>query len=184
MDLAVTATPENQLAVLWTTVQPGVAAYIAAAVPNHADAEDILQKVAVVVFSKYHQFDTNKSFLAWVTGIARNEILRWRRDKARDRHVFDGEVLDRLASVQPEVDAQMKELRQALDHCVEKATGRARQLIELRYQHDLKPAEIARRLGTTSASIRVMLSRVRTALVDCVERRMNGERTQPSGGIS
>lgn len=182
MDAVFPQPPENQLAVLWTTVQPGVAAYIAAAVPNHADAEDILQKVAVTVFSKQDQFDPERSFLAWVTGIARNEILRWRRDKARDRHVFDGEVLDKLADVQPEIDLHMSEMRQALDQCVAQASGRARQLIELRYQQDLQPAEIARRLGTTSASIRVMLCRVRTALVTCVERRI--QTVARSGGAS
>ena len=57
-----------------------------------------------------------------------------------------------------------------------KLSSKGRSLIELRYSQDLKPAEIARQIGTSPNTVSNALSRVREKLRDCVKRR------QQSGG--
>ena len=59
-----------------------------------------------------------------------------------------------------------------MTQCIEQVRGRSRRVLELRYLEDQKPAEIAERLKTTSASVRVTLSRARQVLQRCIERRL------------
>jgi RNA polymerase sigma-70 factor (ECF subfamily) len=49
--------------------------------------------------------------------------------------------------------------------------GRARELCELRYAHDLKPAAIAESVGMTANSVAKALQRIREQLRSCVNRK-------------
>jgi len=72
---------------------------------------------------------------------------------------------------------------QALEHCMNRVRGDAKKLLELRYQEGRSPEDIAKSLGRTAVAIRVSLHRVRTALRDCVERRLGLPRlANESGG--
>lgn len=167
------ASKKKPFAALWVEVQQPVATFIAAAGPGFHDTDDLLQKVAVIAFEKFDTFDPDCGpFLAWVIGIAKNELLHWRRGLSRDRHVFQPEVLECLADAQRQEAGEPSLAGQAVAWCLDKVRGRAREILSLRYVDDLKPAEIADRLGTSSSSIRVTLTRTRGSLRECVERRI------------
>ena len=53
---------------LWVQYQSRVYAYIRALVFRRADAEDILQEVAVVLWRKYDQFEPGSRFDQWRPG--------------------------------------------------------------------------------------------------------------------
>jgi RNA polymerase sigma-70 factor (ECF subfamily) len=55
-----------------------------------------------------------------------------------------------------------------LDCCLAKLTDRSRKLLHMRYFEDLPPQQIGIILGMASQSVRVSLSRIRTALSECV----------------
>jgi DNA-directed RNA polymerase specialized sigma24 family protein len=42
----------------------------------------------------------------------------------------------------------------------------------MRYSDDLDPETIAARMGLTAGNVRIILHRVRTTLLTCVERRL------------
>ncbi len=158
--------------VRWVAAQPGVASYVSSVVRDFHEAEDLLQKVALIAYQKDDQYDPARSYMGWVCGIARFELLRWKRDKARNRHVFNDDVLKTLEAVQPAFEKEMDSRRLALRHCVEQFDGRGRDVLVLRYVEDLKPREIAEKIEMKSGAVRVMLCRLRAALEKCIQRKI------------
>jgi RNA polymerase sigma-70 factor (ECF subfamily) len=56
-----------------------------------------------------------------------------------------------------------------LRHCLEKLRHTQREVLDLRYEHELSSDEIARRTGRSVLAIRTLLMRVRQQLRDCIE---------------
>lgn len=169
--------PRPQLAALWEQSRPAVFAYLTASVYDFHRAEDLLQEVAVAIASKFHTYDPQRSFLAWALGIARNQTLVYFREQARDRQHFAEATLQGLSNAAeqlPQDDGSLR--REALRHCLAKVVGRRRRVLDLRYTGDRTIAEVAAQLGMTANAVKVMLHRVRTALEECVERRLARER--------
>ncbi|MEM6505123.1 MAG: sigma-70 family RNA polymerase sigma factor [Planctomycetota bacterium] len=168
----------RELARQWVTVQPTVSAYIWSCVPDFHAAEDLLQDVAEDVASSFDRYDADRPFVGWVLGIARFKVIDYYRKNDRDRHVFQGESLERLVAAFETVFPEIDPKREALEHCIEKLQAKSRRALELRYEQDMKPAQIADVIGSTPGSVRVTLTRIRTALSKCIETRLS----QKGGG--
>ena len=94
-------TPQQaeELATLWTASQRVVAAFIRTLVPDFGEADDILQRVAVACWcASLTDYDSSRPFAPWAIGMAKWEVLAYRRERALDRHVFFNEgLIDRIA---------------------------------------------------------------------------------------
>lgn len=156
----------------WVGAQPMIAAYIASVVGSFHETEDVLQKVATVAFEKRDQFDQTRSFSAWVNGIARYELMRWRRDKARDRHVFSDQTIGLMGTVHASMSDEFDDRRVALKRCFKKLEPQAKEIVELRYLHEMPPAGIAEKLRIEPTAARVRLHRIRRALEKCIQRQV------------
>jgi RNA polymerase sigma-70 factor (ECF subfamily) len=172
---AMTQQSSEDLARLWTEAQPIVSAFILSVIPDFHQAEDVLQQVAVVLVREFHQFDASRPFLPWALGIARNRILRSRRDMARySKHFLSDAVLDQIQNAFYEGEDSLVAIRKSLRLCLSKQPQKALELLRWRYAHDLKPSETAVRMGITSGAVRAMLHRTRAALRRCIRRNSEG----------
>ena len=88
----------TELTIRWTKAQPVVSGFISSMVPNFHDAEDILQRVALALVRKFDQYNHSKPFVDWALGMARYEILAYRRNKTTDKHFFDHDVITSMAA--------------------------------------------------------------------------------------
>lgn len=157
---------------LWTRAQPAVAACIAAVVVDFNTRDDLLQDVAVAVVDSFDEYDTARPFLPWALGVARNRIRMHFRGHARDRHVFNSDVLDAVSQAVAAVsDDETSRLRFLAD-CVDDLPERSRTLVELRYTRGLLPAAIATTTGQSANTISKSLQRLRERLRECIERRL------------
>jgi len=156
----------------WTRAYPVVAAFIGSLIPDFHAAEDLLQDVAVVLLRKYGEYDPSRPFVAWALGVARLEVLSARRDLARCPLTrmpdLAGAIASAYAEMAPELDARTAALRE----CVERVEGRSREVLRLRYESALPPREISSRIGLSAGAVRVLLSRLRASLQDCIDRRV------------
>lgn len=168
------ARPEHAEAFVrqWVSAQQAVASFVAALVPNPVEAEDILQNVAAAALRKFAQYDGARPFRAWAIGVARLEVLGARRAHARSFILHDSDLLARLEAAATEEVPARDDRREALRRCLEALPMTSRELLRLRYEGGLAPAEIAGRMGKASGAVRVWLSRLRSALADCIERRL------------
>ncbi|WP_146435263.1 sigma-70 family RNA polymerase sigma factor [Blastopirellula retiformator] len=158
---------------LWTSAQPMVAAFVTSVVRDQVDRDDVMQETALAVLRSFETYDTSKPFNAWALGIARNQIGLYLRRRKRDRLVFSDETIANLqATFQTEAPPAKLDF---LPDCIAQLQGRARQLCDLRYQQDLKPAAIAARIQMTANSVAKALQRIREQLRDCVEAKAAAE---------
>lgn len=119
---------------VFTAHEMAIRAYVRRLVPSRADADDVMQEVAVVLWEKFATFRENGDFRAWAFGIARYEVLSWRRDKGRDRLVLDDDVLERLAEETVQEEPRLHLQRQALEGCLAKMNAGQRDLLMLAYE--------------------------------------------------
>jgi RNA polymerase sigma-70 factor (ECF subfamily) len=162
----------QQFTVRWTQSQSAVAAFIATLVPRHHDAEDILQRTAATLVAMRDNYDPARPFVSWAIGVARMEVLRFRQETRRDRAVFDTETVEAIAQAMERAQPDLSDMKSALDKCIAKLKGRAREVFELHYVKNLRPAEIAKQLGRNTNAIFLALHRSRLALRECMERSL------------
>ncbi len=162
---------------LWTAAQPTVTGYLHAVVRDSAAAQDLVQETALVVLRRFAEYDEARPFLPWALGVAKFQVLSFRRDAARSLVTCDADLFDRFTRTWAEVTPALSAESSALQACLDRLAQRARQVIQLRYFEGLGSEGIAQRLGAQAGAIRVLLQRVREQLRVCVERalRLEGE---------
>ena len=156
-----------------TRCQNGVFAYILSLVGNPDTARDILQDTNVVLWRKAGEFRESSNFMAWALGVARLEVLAFRRDHQRDRHVFDDQVLEQLASEYAASADDPDDRQRAFEDCFEQLPERQRELLAARYAPDGSVKAIAETRGQSAGALSVTLSRIRTALANCIKAKLN-----------
>jgi len=166
----------EKLALLWTAAQAEVSAFIRMLVVDPDATQDLLQQVAVKAVRNFATYDPARPFVPWAIGIARHEVLAWRRGRATDRHVFDDALIEQAALVFEQLADDQRGRRTALRLCLEEAVeARGRQALELYYQDGQKCPAIARTMAMTAGAVRMLLCRSREALRRCVERRLGAQ---------
>ena len=165
----------TEFARLWHLAEPSVSAYVFAAVSRFHDAEDVLQQIAEEVARRFDQYDPDRPFLGWVLWIAKSRVIDFYRRHRRDQVSLTEEHLDRLVDVITDQASLRSVRREALENCLEDLPERSRRLIDLKYVDGLPSIEIARNVDSTAGSVRVLLTRIRNALADCIQRRLSLE---------
>lgn len=163
---------EERFLRLWVQAQPTVAAYIHSCVPDFHEAEDLLQEVSLALHKKFADYDPSRPFVALALGVARLEILNTRRTHARSLITYQPQLMDQVVEATIDLAAELDTRKHALRQCLQKIEGRPADALRLRYETDLKPDAIAERLGLKPVAARVLLSRAREWLRQCVERTL------------
>lgn len=148
--------------------------FIRSMLPNREEASEVLQDVMVVLWQK---FDSAEDFKKWAFGVARLETLKFLQSRARDRHVFDDELANRLADDMVSMEQRHLSQREALEDCLQKLGDAQRELTLEAYTKGVRMNELAARHGKTPMAIYKLLHRVRQTLLDCVRRQIAREET-------
>ncbi len=156
----------------WLEAEPSVSAYVFASIAGFHDAEDVVQRIAQELARRFDEYDSGRPFVGWALWIAKSRVMDFYRAQNRTRIVFSHELLSQLAdTIVRQADGRSRR-REALEACLDELPPRSRRLLELRYVEERSTAEMARETSSTSGSVRVLLSRVRTALASCIEQRL------------
>lgn len=166
----------RQVAVLWARTEPIIRVYIAAAIGDSHQTDDVIQDIAAVVTEKFCEFDLDRDFSRWALGVARHRVAKTIRGRFRDRHVFSTEMISELAEVVDEVRLEYDVRKSALRHCMGLLKGRSRRILEMRYQWGKQVQAIALDLGMSRVAVSGVLLRVRKALAQCIEQRLAAEK--------
>lgn len=153
-----------------TAAQTKLLAYISCLLGNVHDASTVLQETNLVIWRKAKESPTIHNFAAWSREIAYFQALAFLRDRKRDKLVFSQDAIERIAAKRDEVD--FDERRMALRDCVAQLIGHKRELINQRYMESKQVWQIASDLQRSEAAIKMALKRVRLALMECVNRRL------------
>jgi RNA polymerase sigma-70 factor (ECF subfamily) len=142
---------------------------------THDEEREVMQEVAVVLWRKFDAGMDSQAFCRWAFGVARMEALAFRRDRARDRHTFGGEVFELLGQMVSEQSDTLEAERRALGTCLQKLSEDQRQLVQAAYAPGVKIEKIAAQLGRTAMALYKTLHRIRLILMDCTRRVLASE---------
>lgn len=165
----------QRLTRLWREVEPSVQAYVFTAVRSAHDAEDVVQQVALTVARRFDEYDGARPFVAWALWLAKARVIDHYRRQGREKLVFSEALLEQLAEALVQRQPMRSARQEALERCIEKLPAKSRQMLELRYEDEASMERVAEAVQSTTASVRVMLFRIRNLLAECVGSELSRE---------
>jgi len=148
--------------------------YVAALVPNVADAEDIVQQTALALWEKFEAYDPDQPFTPWACRFALNKTRQWIERRQRWQALLQRGLADELAQrreqLLPEIETRLK----YLDGCLNKLPAEQRSMVEGYYYRRDGIEKLAEESGRTVAAAYKTLQRIRQALQICIENAAKG----------
>jgi RNA polymerase sigma-70 factor (ECF subfamily) len=163
--------------------QDALTSYAFAMLQDWALAQDAVQETFIVLQRKHADFRPGANVFTWARKMVRYEALNILRARGRESCVLDEELfalIDAQFTEHQDLDAiaRMEEQKTALQHCMGQLDADAVALLLGFYRERLSCEELAKGQRTVNA-IRLVLSRLRARLRDCVRSRlalMEGQR--------
>lgn len=155
-------------------------AFVATLLARMDDIDEIVQNASLVAWRKIDSFSYQRSspdeeFVRWLCAIARYEVSTYRRQKGAAPLVFDEGLLDRLTDMRLEKTDYLESRHRALFACLQRLAPRDREMVCERYCDNLPVQQLAVKSGRSSEGIYKSLSRIRNALMACVDRTLRQE---------
>lgn len=148
--------------------------FVRSLLPTRQEASEVMQEVIVAL---WQGFGEAAEFRPWAFGVARNMARMHLRRRVRDRHIFDDELVNRLADLAVMQEPQHLTKREALDSCLQKLPAAQKELVLTAYTKGIRMDDLATQRGQTPMSLYKLLHRIRQALLDCVERTLDQKET-------
>lgn len=167
--------PDDVFVRALTEAQLPLRAYCEAALGHGEDSKDAWQRTNVALWRKATHWDPSIPFVSWALGFAKFEVLAVIRDRQRERILFDSDVAELMADAALDQLPVTQPRSAQLAVCLEKLSGKQRELLNLHYVSGLSMAEIAEAQRMGLSAVKVFLLRVRRALADCIQRQETQE---------
>lgn len=169
---AATADRQAEMAALVQAHQAGVWRYLRFLGCEATEADDVVQDTFLAVLRKGFEFRSPAQTAAYLRTIARNRLLMARRKQRNSPPAVDLEAAEAVWARVAGSDG-LNDYLVALGDCLEVAVSpRVRRALELQYRDRASRAEIASELDLAVEGVKTLLRRARSALRDCVERKL------------
>jgi RNA polymerase sigma-70 factor (ECF subfamily) len=154
-----------------------VLAYIDSLLFNRSDAEDLFQETCLVLWQKFDEFGPNTNFLAWALRVADNKVMNFQTTQSR-RVAFAAELRDALMADIVTRSSEDKEAAvTALSGCADRLSQNDQRMLKLCYVEGVPLRQLAAAMGRTPKGIQKSLYRIRSWLLQCIQRELNKTET-------
>ncbi len=157
---------------LLTANNKSIYAYIYSLVPNHFDADDILQETVAFMYQHFSEFKPDSNFVQWAFKIAYYRVLSFYSKRNHTPLKFDSELLGLLANDAAESVTDMNLRLEALARCRTGLVEHDKLLLEMIYEKGLPVKKISERSDKSIYSIYRSLSRIHDILLRCIRRTL------------
>ncbi len=124
--------------------------------PNRAAADDVFQNSFLKLHQARRHYDPDFPFVPWLFTVCKSVLIDFRRKQSRVLEVQDENALKNAPENATDAEIRGTQIEAPL---LTGLSERERVAIELRYLEDLKFEEIAKRLQTSPANVRQLISR-------------------------
>ena len=167
-----TADRQTEMAALIRTHQAGVWRYLRFLGCDPNEADDLVQETFLTVLRKGFEVRSPAQTAAYLRTVARNRLLMDRRNRHSQPPPVDLEAAETVWTQVAGEDG-LSDYLAALGECLKKAVSpRVRRALELQYRDRASRAEIGAELDMAVEGVKTLLRRARSALRDCVQRRL------------
>lgn len=154
---------------LFLACQSDLKAYITTLVRDRSAVDDILQETALVLWNKFAEYDKERPFGAWARTFARFQTMAYLKKQKRSKLVLGESAMlaidNAMSDLEQEVPVSLAQ--EALNHCLQKLTERARKLLNLRYHEQFSLDKICQQVEMSMAAVKKNMLRSRIALKEC-----------------
>lgn len=157
---------------LYAENEAALHAFVRSMLPSRQEASEVMQEVVVTLWQK---FQDAHNFRPWAYTVARNKVLMHLRRRARDRHIFDEELVSQLADRQDALTQRHALQREALEQCLQKLPQDQRDMVLNAYTKDTRIHAMAQSREETAMALYKKLHRIRQVLLECVQRTLSRE---------
>ena len=154
---------------LYTKEYLKIRSFIHTLIPNHADAEDVLQAAASYMWENFNDFDINSNFLAWAITMAKYQVMAFRKKQSRSRIVFYDEAIELIAEQNQKLHSDIDLRNDALKLCLSKLPSKETSLISMRFREGKSIVEIADLIDLSLNATYKRFSRIKAMLLKCVQ---------------
>lgn len=167
----------SQFMGLFVRQEPAVRGFVRSLLPSWADVDDVMQEVSLACWRKFDTFDstgTPNEFVRWACMVGRYEVLRHRRNCARDRLILSEDVIELLAADAEVRLEQSTAERTAVESCLQKFQEPERRLLLSVHTPGDSIARIAEETGLQARRLYSRVNALRDQLSKCVHERLAG----------
>jgi RNA polymerase sigma-70 factor, ECF subfamily len=165
----------DQFLRLYVENEEALRGFVRSLVPTLEDASEVMQDTAAVLWRKFDDLESPEDFRRWAFGVSKFEALAFRRDRARDRHVFSDNLIALLEEEAAAAGEQSNREVHALESCLKKLPEAQRGIVESAYAQGARIDEMARASGRTPMALYKTLHRIRMILADCINEFIKKE---------
>ena len=139
---------------------------------DHAAVEDIIQESFLRAVHKASLITEIDKYESWLKRLTRNVTLNHLRKHRRNRDELESEIVFSIQeaapttdySVTPDVEVEMKVMREAIIAYINQLSPSYRQIIAMKWIHNLSYKEMANELCVTEGVVRQRLFRARDVI--------------------
>lgn len=146
--------------------------YIFSLLPNHADAEDVFQRCSLVLWQKFSEFDSERSFFSWACGVAFNEVRYFTRTNRSQRLKFDTDLIREISEIRLAQDDQSGDILAHIADCLKRLPHRDRSLVRKAYGNSGTIKSFAEATSSATQTIYNNLARIRRLVRECVRQKL------------
>jgi RNA polymerase sigma-70 factor, ECF subfamily len=162
---------------LYTQHQRRVYIYLLSLVHSVADAEELLQETAYILWKKFDEFLPGTNFGAWACRVAYLEAAKFRQQR-KSALPLSPQFMERIAQRSAEVSDLLELRADVFNHCMERLSELDRELITRRYTPGGRVQTIAAELNRPPRSVSKSLARIRRTLLECIDRQLRQDEHQ------
>jgi RNA polymerase sigma-70 factor (ECF subfamily) len=152
--------------------------YILCLVSNWADADDIQQEAAVIMWRKYTSFTSEEHFLHWALRIAHYEVMNYLQKKRNRQACHSPAVFEALEAKAARAVEDEDRRREALQRCIGQLRQRDRELLQLRYDVGATVQSVAASIERSVDAVYKALNRIHYQLLLCIQRKLAQQERQ------
>jgi len=160
--------------------QASVRSYLSRFLRDVHVSDDVAQEVFLVAFRQLEDYQGAASFQSWLIGIARNRARMYLRGETRRRRrnqQFFEAALAQWQAGRLEDNTRSEEDQEqvlaALRSCINGLPEASQTVVYQYYFRKQSTDSIAEMLSKRAGAVRMMLTRVRSALKECVASKLN-----------
>jgi len=162
---------QNEFLKLFLKENRRIFAYILTMIPNHVDAEDVLQETASVLWSKFSDFEPRTSFYAWARQIAKYKVSEYYKHK-RPLVFMGPDVLERIEGVGDPILGSLDERMTALRGCLSKLEPRDAKLVHTRFFQQVTLKDLAAQTDQSVHTLYKRMVHIYTVLQVCIKKTL------------
>lgn len=157
---------------LYTGVSSRIYSYLLIMVHNKDSAEELAQETAMLLWTKFDEYEPGTNFGAWAISVARLKSLEYLRKRKQSLMVFDEQfyelVSDRAAKSSDELSNRIG----ALKACLEKLSDYQVKILSMRFKQNISVKKISQLTGRPVDSLYHLFSKLIKGLRVCVEKQL------------